>query len=198
MELKVCLICNEFSVAMLSIFIGSCLTFSRLSCTQGSKRGLGFDFNSSEARLIPAMEFNCTGTLVGWTVSGRNGSGTMYPKLQIWRRNSTNRNEYFKNGPEIQIDAEGSACENITQNVNCSREFHCTLSPANYISVLSGSDIIGVELPPLYNQAFELLFIGSSQQQYVWRREVTTSSISIGTEDVLVWDYLFLSADVLG
>ena len=93
------------------------MTFSRLSCTEGSKRGLGTDFNSSETRLIPAMEFNCTGTLVGWTVSGRRGSGTMYPKLQIWRRNGTDRNLYFKNGPEIQIDAHGSACETLTRNV---------------------------------------------------------------------------------
>ena len=181
---------------MLSIFIGSCLTFSQLSCTQGSKRGLSVQ-NRPETRLIPAMEFNCTGTLVGWTVSGRSGSGTMYPKLQIWRRSCTNRNVYFKNGPEIQIDAQGSACETITQNVNCSRELHCTLSPANYISVLSGSDIIGVELPPINNQTFELLFIGSSQQQYVWRREVTTSNITIGTRDIIVQENLFLSADVL-
>ncbi len=173
------------------------MTFSRLSCSQGNKRGLGTDFNSSEARLIPDMEFNCSGALVGWTVSGRIGSGTLYPKLQIWRRSSTNRNTYFKHGPEIQIDAQGSACETITQRLGCIREFHCRLSPANYVTVLSGSDIIGVELPPLNNQGFELLFIITGQRQYVWRREVTTSSLTIGTHDVVVGDDLLLSADVL-
>ena len=171
------------------------MTFSQLSCSQGSDRGLGTDFNSSEARLIPGMEFSCTGTLVGWTVSGRNYSGRAYPKLQIWRRSNTDRNVYFKNGPEIQIDAQGSACERIT-NVNCNREFHCRLSPANYVSVLSGSDIIGVVLPPLYDQGFELLFIENGQPHYVWRQELNTSSIRIGGQDLTVSDYLLLSVDV--
>ena len=178
------------------------MTFSRLSCTQGSERGLGTDFNSPETRLIPAMELNCTGTLVGWTVSGRIASGTMYPKLQIWRRSSTNANLYFKNGPEIQIDAHGSACETITQNtVNCSQEFHCRLSAANQVSIHSGLDIIGVELPVLYDQGFELFFIGPlsarvSNQQYVWRQEISTLKISTSSRDLLVYDHLLLSVDV--
>ena len=171
------------------------MTFSQLSCTEGSKRGLGADFNSSETRLIPGMEFICTGALVGWTVSGRRGSGTMFPKLQIWRRNDVG--EYYKNGPEIQIDAQGSACETITQNANCSQEFHCRLSAANNVSVLAGSDFIGVELPPIDNQGFELLFIGDNQIQYVWRQEIATSSLTIGTEDLTVRDDLLLNVEVL-
>ena len=139
-----------------------------LACNAGeSRRGLGTDFNSSETRLIPSVEFSCTGTLVGLTMSRRRGSGEVYPKLQIWRRSSTDRNLYFRNGPEIQIVASGSACETLTTNANCNQEFYCRLSPANYLSVLSGSDIIGVELPPLENQAFELFFIASGQQQYI-------------------------------
>ena len=172
------------------------MTFSRLSCTQGDKRGLST--NSSETRLIPEMEINCTGTLVGWTNSGRMGSGTMYPKLQTWRRSNTDANLYFKNGAEIQIDAQGSVCETLTRNVNCNQEFYCRLSPANYLSVLSGSDIIGVELPPLHNQAFELLFIVTEQQQYVWRQRVTSSSLRIGNHDIRVGDDLLFSVDVLG
>lgn len=177
------------------LLLGSCLTFSRLSCAEGDKRGL--DYNSPETRLIPEMQFSCTGTLVGWTVSGRRGSGKMYPKLQIWRRSSTHRNIYFKNGPEIQVDAEGSACQTITRNANCTQEFHCGLSPANYVSVSSGSDIIGVEVPPLNNQAFELLFMASSREQHVWRSEITISnSLIMGTDDIRVGDDLFLNIEV--
>ena len=119
------------------VHIGSCLTPTRLSCTEGGTRRLGN--NSLETRLIPDINFNCNGTLVGWTVSGRDGSGTLYPKLQIWRRSSTDRNVYFKNGPEIQIDAQGSACEIITRDENCVQKYHCRLSPANHVSILAGS-----------------------------------------------------------
>ena len=180
--------------------LGSCLTFSRLSCTQGSKRGLTVQ-SRPETRLIPGMEFNCTGTLVGWTVSGRNGSGRLYPKLQIWRRSSADKYIYFKNGPEIQIDAHGSACEMITRNANCTQEFHCRLSAANHVSVHAGSDIIGVELPLLNNQGFELFFIGSlsaiiANRQYVWRREISTFSVNSTSREFLVYDHLLLSVDV--
>ena len=125
----------------------------------------------------------------------------MYPKLQIWRRSSTRSNTYNKNGPEIQIDAQGSACETITRSCdNDDRTFHCKLSAANKVSIHSGSDIIGVELPPLENQGFELFFISSSQRHYVWRSEVTTSSLTLTSSsyDVLARDYLFLDAEVQG
>ena len=189
----------KLSVRINSHDLGSCLTFSRLSCTEGRKRGLSVQ-NRPETRLIPAMEFNCTGTLVGWTVSGRRGSGTMYPKLQVWRRNSTSSSTYYKNGPEIQIDAEGSACETITQTCSDSnRTFQCKLSTANRVSVRSGSDFIGVELPPFNNQGFELFFLISSQQShFVWRHELTTSSVTSNSYDVQVYDHVFLDVEVQG
>ena len=134
---------------------------------------------------------------MGLIVSGRNGTGTMYPKLQIWRRSSTDANLYFKNGPEIQIDAHRSACETLTRNENCSQEFHCRLPAANHVPISAGVDIIGVELPPFNNQRFELLFIVSEQLQHVWRREVTSSSLMIGTQDITVQDNLFLNVEVL-
>ena len=204
MELQVCVpvlslwrVCcrHDNKYHYLIYIVDSCLTFSKLSCTQGSKRGLMAQ-NSRETRLIPAMEFNCTGTLVGLTVSGRSGTGTMYPKLQIWRRSSTNANLYFKNGPEIQIDAHGSACETLTRNVNCNQEFHCRLSAANHVSVFAGLDIIGVELPPFNDQLFELLFVGNERLQHVWRREVTSFSLKYGTQDLTVEELLFLNVEV--
>ena len=134
---------------------------------------------------------------MGLIVSGRNGTGTMYPKLQVWRRSSTDANLYFKNGPEIQIDAHGSSCETITRNVNCGQELHCRLSAANHVSIFAGLDIIGVELPPLNDQLFELLFVDNSEQiQHVWRREVTSSSLMSGTQDIIVGDILFLDVEV--
>ena len=148
-----------------------------------------------ETRLIPEMTFNCSGTLVEWMVSGRAGNGTMYPKLQIWRKSSRSMDLYHKIGPEIQIDAEGSACETISQT--CGQVFRCQLSSAYQVSVFSGIDIIGVELPHLDDQGFELYFTSSMNNQYVWRQELHSSSVSIDSRAFLVTDDLLLSVDVV-
>ena len=178
---------------------GSCLTYNRLSCTEGSERGLGSDQQAMvETRLIPYMEFNCSGILVGWTVSGRAENGRVYPKLQIWRRSTSDSNLYQKNGQEIQIDAEGSACEEISQT--CGQVFQCRLSSANQVTVVSGMDIIGVELPPLDHQGFELYFVTNRRHQnfqYVWRQEIISSSLAIGSRIFPVLEDLLLSVHVL-
>ena len=126
-------------------------------------------------------------------MSGRAGNGTMYPKLQIWRRGSTD--SYHKVGPEIQIDTEGSACETISQT--CGQVFRCQLSSAYQVSVISGLDIIGVELPHLDNQGFELYFTSSMNNQFVWRQELQSSSVLISSRDFVVTDDLLLSVDVV-
>ena len=173
---------------------GSCLTYSRLSCTEGSDRGLGSAV--LETRVIPDMAFNCSGKLVGWTVSGTVENGTMYPKIQIWRRSTSDQNLYQKIGQEIQIDAEGSACEEISQT--CGHTFHCRLSSDNQVTVVSWMDIIGVELPPLDKQGFKLYFNTSLRlRQYVWQREITSSSLKIGSQDLIVRDDLLLSVHIL-
>ena len=181
-----------------SINAGSCVTYNLLSCTEGSERGLGSDQEAIvETRLIPYMGFNCSGILVGWTVSGRAQNGTMYPKLQIWR-SINDQHLYQKIGQEIQIDAEGSACEEISQT--CGQVFHCQLSRANQVSVVSETDFIGVELPHLDQQGFELYFITNTRHrnvQYVWRQEILTSNIMISSEDFNLLEDVLLSVDVL-
>ena len=180
-----------------SINTDSCMAYNLLSCTEGSERGLGSDQEALvETRLIPYMKFNCNGTLVGWTVSGRAQNGTEYPKLQIWR--SITDYLFQKIGQEIQIDAEGSACEEITQT--CGQVFQCRLSPANQVTVVSGIDFIGVELPHLDQQGFELYFITNRRHTYhqsVWRQEIISSSLMISSRDFPVLDELLLSVDVL-
>ena len=157
-------------------------------------------------RLIPDMKFNCSGTLVGWTVSGRAGNGTLYPKLQIWRRSDSEPFVYHKNGPEIQIDTEGSVCENISKR--CDQNFHCNLSPSRQVEVRAGSDIIGLELPDTDDQGFELYFIAQhgpdleyfdnrKWKQLVWRGEVNSSSLTLGRQDTEEFDKPLLSLAVL-
>ena len=155
-----------------------CLTSTALSCTGGLVKGRS---NTIETRLLFSVNFTCPGTIVGWTVAGRKREGLQYPKLQVWRENSSLTDYYNKQGQDIQVDAEGSACELITQT--CGQIFQCRLTAANRVSVQRG-DILGVELPPMTSSSgFDLFFISAPnvQNHYVFRRQLS-SSVRIESE----------------
>ena len=125
------------------------------------------------------MRFTCPGVIVGWTVAGRRGRGTQYPKLQVWREDGSQRDLYNKQGGEIQIDAGGTACETITQT--CGQIFQRRLREVNQVSVQPG-DILGVELPAVTSSSgFDLFFISvpNTQDHYIFRRQLLSSSVRI-------------------
>ena len=135
-----------------------------------------------ETRLIFSMNFTCSGVIIGWTVSGRARVGTQFPKLQVWRANRSQGSDfYFKPGKDIQVDAEGTACETLTKP--CGQIFQCRLSNDHQVSVQSG-DFLGVELPPLNDSAFELFFLINRpdlmQNHYVVRQRLS-STVRIGS-----------------
>lgn len=150
-----------------------CLSSANLSCTGGLIKGIT---DTIETRLLFSVNFTCPGTIVGWTVAGRQRGGTQYPKLQVWRQDSSRRDYYNKLGRDIQVDAQGSACELITQT--CGQVFQCRLRSTNRVTVQSG-DILGVELPPtnINSIGFDLYFISvpNTQDHYVFRRQLDPS-----------------------
>ena len=119
------------------------------------------------------MGFTCPGVIVGWTVAGRRGGRTQYPKLQVWREDCSRRDYYNKQGQEIQVDAEGTACETITQTRD--QIFQCRLRAANQVPIQRG-DILGVELPPTTSSSgFELFFTtldSNKQNHFIFRRQL--------------------------
>ena len=151
------------------------------------------------------MEFTCNGTIVGWIVSGMAGQGTEPPKLQIWRRNiatdGDSEDYYHKRGSAIPIDpeADGVECEEI---LTCNNTFQCRLNETYQITVQSETDIVGIELPPLLNQSFELFFTSDSnisQYMYIWHQEdmmVTNASLRVGSQDAIEEDKVLLYLNV--
>ena len=135
-----------------------------LSCRDGiSDRGLD---DGIETRIIKGMEFTCHGTIVGWSVTGTVGQGTQYPMLQVWRANTTVPGEYYK--PDQDISMEGSFS---SPPVDCGI-FEHTLDEAAQVSVQPG-DIIGIELPPGEDQAFDILLdTGGGPLNYVYRQRL--------------------------
>ena len=156
------------------LYVGQlqCLSSTNLSCTEGRVRGLS---DSIETRLLFSANFICPGTIVGWTVAGRRGEGMQYPQLQVWKKNSSIRGYYNKQGRNIQVDAQGSACELITQA--CGQIFQCRLKTTDRVAIQRG-DILGVELPPLTSSSgFELFFISvpNTQDHYIFQKQLGSS-----------------------
>ncbi len=146
------------------------------------------------------MSFTCPGTIVGWTVAGRRREGTQYPKLQIWREDSSQRHYYDKQGQDIQVDANGSACDILTQT--CGQIFQCRLRAANRVSVKTG-DILGVELPPTSpgSSGFDLFFTRSPDQEHLSFRGQLSSRVHATTTSrdgsfLHIGDQLLVSLEV--
>ena len=186
----------------------SCLLNERVNVSASCEEGFGSGSdNFTETRLIPSKEFACNGTIVGWTVSGRTGQGTQPPKLQLWRQTNTagSGNEYYyRQGPAIPIDptqANGVKCEEIASG--CVQTFWCRLHESYQITVRPEVDIVGIELPPLKDQSFELIFVqGAINSQYIWLQDelgiamAANASLEIGSEDAIVDDILLLHLNV--
>ena len=65
---------------------------------------------------------------LSWYDSGvdscwKKGEGTQYPKLQVWRQNSSQVEYYHKQGQDIQVDTDGTACETLTKHVTVAKSF---------------------------------------------------------------------------
>ena len=118
-----------------------------------------------ETRIITGKQFSCDGTIVGWRVAGTVGRGRQYPKLQVWRlRNaSSSSQEYFKPGNDISMEGTVSS-----PPVDCDI-FEHTLDEASQVIVQRG-DILGIELPPGNDQAFDVLYdLDGEPLTYIYR-----------------------------
>ena len=150
-----------------------------------------------ETRLIFSMSFTCSGVIIGWTVSGRAREGTQFPKLQVWRANSSQGPDfYFKPEKDIQVDAEGTACEILTKT--CGQIFQCRLSNDHQVSVQSG-DILGVELPPEFTSGFELFFVGDlpdTQDHYIFLQQLGSTVHTSDRQIRQQGDHLLISLEV--
>ena len=143
-----------------------CKTQVNLTCgPNSSDRGIA---SGIETRIVTGKQFTCDGTLVGWRVAGTVGQGRQYPKLQVWRlRNaSSSSQEYFKPGNDISMEGTVSS-----PPVNCNI-FEHTLDEASQVTVQSG-DILGIELPPENDQAFDILYaLGGGPLTCIYRRRL--------------------------
>ena len=136
--------------------------------------------NESVTILIPEMNFTCSGTVVGFTVGGRQVNGEEDPLIQIWRENLSHPDPgvYYKIATDITIN--GTVCENGLSEESGTSVFHCNLSESFHVSVEQG-DILGLEIPPLNNDDFLVYFAHTTKGplNYVFDSQLLASPISL-------------------
>ena len=118
------------------------------------------DMNTNHTlRLIPEMTFTCNGTIVGFTVAGRQRTErSMNPIVQIWRQNSSQNIYYRASVEEIVVDKE--TCGEIStvfQGSDDTDDQVWNLNATNRVPVQAG-DILGLLLPPTNDTSFQLSF----------------------------------------
>lgn len=154
---------------MLSVILGQedvCSAAVTVMCS-GNEDDWGRK-DTFETRLIPAMTFNCHGTITGWRVAGTVGQGTKFPRVQIWRRNTTMSEGYYMS-QSISMAGTVSSME-----VDCAI-FNHNLDEGARVSVQPG-DILGIELPPSNDQAFDILYKTSAPLNYVYRKQLPATT----------------------
>ena len=138
---------------------------------------------SAHTRLIPEMSFTCNGTIVGFTVAGRQRRQLlMDPIIQVWRGNRSQSDVYYKTSSDIVINEAVCAETSIVfqePNGNDNNQeliLQCTLNKTNQVSVQPG-DILGLQLPQRDESPFRLDFVRVSRgpTSYVFEQQVLSS-----------------------
>ena len=104
--------------------------------------------SETSTRLIPEMNFTCSGIITGYTAAlrGHDQSGEHDPPIiiQAWRKNSSHPDFYYRTNTEIAIDE--TLCVGGLTEVN-TEVFHCDLDKAigRVVSVQPG-DVLGLQI----------------------------------------------------
>ena len=95
-------------------------------------------------RLIPEMTFTCTGVITGFTAALKEQRGLEDPKIQVWRKNMSQPDSYYKINPDIAVD--NAHCVGGLNEVS-SEVFHCILNQTTARVTVQPGDILGLEIP---------------------------------------------------
>ena len=131
--------------------------------------------------LFPSLTFGCYGTIVRLTIAvAGNSSGQTAQKFQIWRKNKTHSDLYYKPSPDILI--LNSSCEADDSPLK-GKVFQCILHEESRVSVQPG-DILGLELRPTSDHdGYEILFSASSESVTYIFQDPLSSTVNTSEAD---------------
>ena len=120
-------------------------------------------------QLIPDMNFTCNASIVGFISAGVNLNREPNPKIQIWRKNSSQPTIYYKTEPDVVVNTADACVEtgSVVGNV-----VWCILDNTYRVSVQPG-DIVGVELPSTTSD--EIYFTHGGPTNYIFQRQLDST-----------------------
>lgn len=135
-----------------------------------------FPYSTGQTRIIPEMNISCSGVLSGWTVIGNRRSGSVFPKLKVFRQITRDSQTYSFVG-QVELGKCGSGLAQDSGN----SFYSCTLSEEKWIAT-QPNDIIGMFLPLPSDSAFELHFITTTNApiNYVFMEDVSSNTSIAG------------------
>ena len=122
-------------------------------------------------RIIPEMNFACSGTIVGYTAVLRGPPGHQGPIIQVWRKNT-----YYKTSADIAIN--DASCDGGLTNTSM-EVFHCSLNLTTTRVTVKPGDILGLDLH-VPDNGIRLAFASviSGPINYVFNERLPMYSIS--------------------
>ena len=143
----------------------------------------GGELDRVTTRLFPGMKFGCVGTIVGFTAAVLDDSGSQLQqplKIQVWRKSECQPGLFFKiDDVQIWHSNSRTACYQNTSTLS-SKTFQCTLREDLQISVQPG-DILGLEIPPINKNDFEIYFKAGGPTNYVFQGQLD-STVDLSSE----------------
>ena len=138
-----------------------------------SGRGNSEENATVVTRLIPAMNFSCNVTIVSWIISANRNrqTGTLMPKIQIWRENGSLPDVYHKVNSAIAVN-ESVCFDDQSTPLFRNRVFLCILKDTARVSVQPG-DILGLEIPPTNDDVFDIHFTNEGPVNYVFQQQLS-------------------------
>lgn len=127
------------------------------------------------------MNITCNGILVGFSFSGINRRvvGEQDPMIQIWRENISEPGVYHKIGHAITVDISSEDVVCADRIKIPSRTHWCILNDDYRLSVQPG-DILGLELPPMHDNDFDILFTrGRGPNNYVFHQQLNSTMVTL-------------------
>ena len=136
--------------------------------------GQSYSVDVELTRIIPGMKITCAGSLIKWTVAGRARTGSIYPKLKVFREDG---GIYNFIGEIVIGQCTGQPVVRGQNGL-----YECELQQENRLLV-QPNDFIAIYVPTNNEAAFDIYFTSSTtnHRNYIYSEDLVSNVSLSGT-----------------